>query len=299
MKNTEISLEIFKNIVRKNFNTLFLNRDELKILLNKYLEKKFKGKFFWGIFFLYIRLIKKKSLDYNDWVLASKIEIFIICTDILDDLMDGDSSFLENTIQEVLICKEAMYTILDSIIHNLDVGIATVFEENLLLSLAYQFLDLTNHIERNYPELEYFSEGVGKSIYLVNAVVQLALEATFLQKINFSSSFAIYNQIENDIENIYSRKISDILQNKATLPIIKSFQAVNSDELDLLVRFFFERESINPENIRKIISNSGAIEYSRYIRNEYRVNSRDQLYNLFPKSSRYTSELIQYLNLND
>ncbi|WP_440895407.1 hypothetical protein ACS127_12675 [Amphibacillus sp. Q70] len=253
----------FQKLVHKNASTLFENKNECLLLLDKYISRKFKRKFSWGIFFLYLRSMSKADLDITDWNLATQVELFIISTDILDDIMDKDSDLLAYTHSEMQTCKEIIYVTLNNLGYKLRKNELNVLEINLMLSLSYQFLDLFNTIDIYGLETDYFSIGTNKSVYLGNAIVQLAWEEGKLEITEFSKFFALSNQINNDIENIVSKKASDLVQHKATLPIIKAFHAADTDELNILNDFFSDNNNCSLEKVRQIIINSGAIEYSR------------------------------------
>ncbi|AYW51025.1 hypothetical protein C7H83_11355 [Tetragenococcus halophilus] len=153
-------------------------------------------------------------------------------------------------------------------------------------------MDLKNTIKKESTEAEYYSISVNKSVYLVNAITQLAWLEAKQEVSNFSKYFSIANQINNDISNLSSAIPSDVAQFKATLPIVMT---VNRIQSNTVLKYFFERDTTYFTNVCKTITESGVIEYCRYVSNECYNKAYKSLDYLFPNSERQIQAFKNHL----
>ncbi|MDN6836011.1 MAG: class 1 isoprenoid biosynthesis enzyme [Lactococcus lactis] len=288
---------IFFNIIEEKAHTLFKNDKISQKLIKKYITSKRNSRFSWGILFLYLRSIHlcdlKENVQTTDIQLATNIELFIISTDILDDLMDKDSSLLTYSQTDYEASRQIVGKTMLSLKKNLKkTKIWLVFKHNLKSSLNNQLLDLQNTINKKSTEVEYYTTGVNKSVYLVNAITQLAWEEETPKASSFSKYFSMANQINNDISNFSSIAPSDVTQFKATLPIVVAVTRISSEAIS---KYFFEKDANYYDDVCKCITGSGAIEYCRYVSNECYNKAYKSLDKLFPNAKSQIHAFKDYL----
>lgn len=253
---------------------------------------KLNGSFSWGRFSLYLRAISENTanpvLEKKDYDLALKIEAFILATDLLDDLMDGDNPDFNALPNPVYLTRRFIDYSLRSIYDCLETfEIKALFTHALRKSLSSQEQDMRNKLTLNSLELDYFTGGVDRSVYLLDAIVQISLKSKSKELFAFSYFFAASNQIKNDLVNIFSDSSSDLLDKKATLPIIKGLEAAKSGNSRIyryFVNYFIHDDLGCFDPIRKFILNSGAIEYCQFVSNQCKNQSHQLLTQSFPKS---------------
>ncbi|MBL1231060.1 polyprenyl synthetase family protein [Enterococcus sp. BWB1-3] len=267
------------------------------------LNEKAKSEFLWGKLYLFLSQISSKQRNIEqEHVLASNLELFMIASDIIDDLMDKDN-FNFNRLNEpvhfgITMIFETLFTLTHEIKGE---DVKKTFLNNIKESLFYQYSDMSNTVCFGQDEEAYFSLSVKKSIYLVNAVEQLAFQEEELSIKTFSKYFAIASQISNDIKDVMKDDSYDLTNRKATLPIIKGIEAYtkynNKENNNKINAYFFEKNDNLYEEIRLLIIESGSLEYSNFLVSEYYQKAYDSLCNCFPNSHKEINALFQYLRL--
>lgn len=308
-----IYLFIYYNvsIVNKNFILILeeymiiqktLNKDNIQYY-RKYITSKLNKHFSWGLFSLYLSQISSyrrcSSVSEKSVRLAASIERFICDTDLLDDLMDKDNdefnklSDNKEFVLEFLRCDlMQIYDILNN-----DLDKKDYFTHNLKLSLDAQMTDRANKLTQKSKPQDYFTKGVYRSVYLMNAVVYISIERSHKCLFPFSYYYATASQIENDVLNLLNKKSSDLKEIKATLPILITYEVAQSRKNKHIVRCF--SELINKEDLsvipelKQYILKNGIIEYCRWIALGCKNRAQNSLNQCFPFSKTLISEWFQ------
>jgi len=265
---------------------------------------KLKGSFSWGEFSLYLNAISKNTditaLVQKDYDFALKIEAFIIATDCLDDLMDGDNPSFNALADPVCFTRKFINYSLRSIYDCLDsLKTKELFTHTLRKSLSAQEKDIKNKLTLNSSEMDYFTSGIDRSVYLLYAIVQISAKKKQKDLFAFSYFFAASNQLKNDLANIISDSGSDLWDRKATLPVIKGLEAARHGEPKIFryfINYFVHSDLSYFDHIRKFICDSGAIEYCQYVSNQCKKESYRCLNKSFPNSESVIEQFYHYIS---
>lgn len=294
-------MDIFKSTLKKveELDSPQIYIDYLLALL----EKKEQLGFLWGEFYLLLSQIfsRQKNLQ-EEYTLASNIELFMAATDIIDDLMDKDNHRLNELSAPIhfgiTFAFDTLFSLTDMIKGE---HVRNTFLKNVKESLYYQYFDMNNTIRFEQKEESYFNSSVKKSIFLVNAIEQLALREEKLVIKDFAKHFATASQLHNDINDIMNDTSYDLINRKATLPIIKGIEAYkthrNRDTYKKINSYFFENNNSLYEDVRLLIINSGALKYSNYLAKLNYERAYNNLYTSYPNSTKEIKNLSDYLKL--
>jgi|GEM_PF-4398818 len=269
--------------------------------LTKIFNDKEESGFLWSKFYLLLsRVAFRHDIVESEYILASKLQLFMMATDLIDDVMDGDNVNLYR-IDEPLhfglsMVFETLYSLLGKINPE---DVKKAFVHNIKESFYFQCRDMTNEIQVNQIKNLNFSLSVKKSIYLVNAIEQLSFKEGENRVKMFSKYFAIASQISNDVKDIHKLNSYDLIHRKATFPILHSYYLYKkNNKKEILNKFnmyFFEKEDNLFEEIRQLILLSGGLEYSNIIVKRYYRKAYDSLHKTFPCSNEEINLLFEYL----
>ncbi|WP_133965274.1 hypothetical protein [Eubacterium limosum] len=269
----------------------------------KYITSKLNKHFSWGLFSLYLSQIssykKHFSVSEKNIRLAASIERFVCDTDLLDDFMDKDNdefnklSDNKEFVLEFLRCDlMQIYDIL-----NKDLDKKNHFTYNLRLALNAQIIDTINKLTQRSKPQDYFTKGVYRSVYLMNAIVHVSINKYPKNLFPFSFYYATASQIENDVLNLLNKKSSDLIKIKATLPILITYEIAKSKKSHYILHCF--SELINEENfsvipeLKQYILENGIIEYCRWLALNCKHKAQNSLKQCFPLSNSIIDEWFQ------
>lgn len=259
--------------------------------------------FSWGLFSLYLYHISSSEnvnkVSDKQLQQAVYIERFICDTDLLDDYMDKDNpsfnqlSHKKEFISEFLRCD--LMHIYDLL--NTNIMKKNIFTYNLSLSFAAQVSDITNKLTTESQPQDYFTKGIYRSVYLMNAIVQISVEKNSKHLFPFSFYYATSSQIENDVQNLLDNIDSDLTSTKATLPILVAYKNAQLAKNTPIIKHFtnlIERKdlSVIPE-IKQYIFENGIIEYCRWLALNCKCEAKHHLDISFPQSKQLISEWFQ------
>ena len=237
--------------------------------------------------------------------LCASLQFFMAAGDVLDDIEDDDSSLslctkygkaISNNIATLLIMLGEK-TI--SRLRGKDFDEKTIFRILDIINSYYvkacigQHLDLIEGNNIDIIEDEYLNILSLKSASQVECACYTgALLATNDNKLldaykDFGYNLGMMAQIVNDISGILTKK--DIQNRKITLPVIYAINQSNDHDMYCLKNYYLENtDKISTEQIKQILSNTGAIHYTA-IKMEY--------YKLF--ASKYLNNVKQAgINVN-
>ncbi|MDN3956086.1 polyprenyl synthetase family protein [Sporolactobacillus laevolacticus] len=246
-----------------------------------------KGKIFnddavftWAEFNYYVSSIFDTGFDRDIARIAcsAAIEWLILATDILDDLTDQDlngdiltkiSQSQAVTLSSVLL-MESLHLIDQYNRHSLPLVI------NLLRKAArgqVKDLSFTLRPEHIPNEEDYFNLISLKSVSLTRLVFQLNQQEDCLFWDQIATLIGYSGQIRNDINDIFNDTKNDIIENKATLPLIKAMEASQSKDGNWLLNQMRSVHSIKDQGklkiIREYVQKSGAIDYCTILSKVY------------------------------
>lgn len=251
----------------------------------------------WGVFSSLLMQVQiRKSPSKQMMKSAFFIELFIIATDFVDDYMDGDNEAFNDIQDRRRITIQLLNFALEQLLELLPANIKRHFMSNLESSLTHQMLESKYQLYFSTSEAFYFRHTIERSVYLIYAMVIAILKTAQKEVLQFSYFWGAYGQIENDIDNIEKGSFSDVLERKPTLPIIKAFESISSDNAfyDVYFSYIIGSDKKETQNIAKYILNSGAIEYSRMLSNKCYLKALKILSDLYPGSERMIKEFDDY-----
>lgn len=306
---SSITTYITKFIKESNFNK------EMQVAVLKLLQSNGKllheeTVFSWGEFsFLVFSLFDDNEYIENKLASAAAIELLILSTDLIDDLVDEDISAECLTIvseKEALMLANAL--LIESIRLLVKYSIKepndAYFRVNQLLLHANngQWKDMSFTVDGQLKlEEEYFKLIEKKSCSLIQLIFDLFnMSGDF--PINEIPKYIGYSwQIKNDVRNIISNEKSDILFKKATLPIIKALEYSFETDKGQLVKMFEGLHS-NTENLYLItkiedyIKKSGAIDYCCILEKIYIQKSKKMIKGYFLGKDTLIEQLFVFLD---
>ncbi|MFT8323713.1 MAG: polyprenyl synthetase family protein [Bacillus sp. (in: firmicutes)] len=272
------------------------NRDKIKNFLNEYISEceinsdtkdfissllHLKGKIFnvesgftWAEFNYHIASLFESTDKRDSSIVAcsAAIELLVLATDILDDLADQDLN------GELLTWVPAPQAVsLSSVLLMEGLHIISQYKNSqIFLSVVAQLreaaqgqtMDLSFCISRKHvpTEKEYFAQISRKSVSLTRLVFHLNVphkELAFWSKVADYIGFS--GQISNDARDIFDDTKNDLVDKKATLPLIKAIEASQARDDDWLLMMLTTKNLRESRDllpiIRSYIKKTGAIKY--------------------------------------
>lgn len=139
--------------------------------------------------------------------LINELNMFFVCSNLLDDIMDKDNEDIEN-------------------IENLNKEFP-VYLKRLLSSI-----ESNSQLTIGTTEEDYFSLYVKRSVYLLQAAVPFNRHNSLDSLYVATKYLAYFGQIKNDIEDLRKPRSSDLLNKRPTLPLIKALETAIAEEND-------------------------------------------------------------------
>lgn len=266
--------------------------------------------FSWGEFYVYVSSFHFDEDTCTQSVIthAAAIELLILATDIFDEISDHDQSdeiISQLSIGEaVTIANVIMMEAFRLILHNSKTDVYQKFAiiiHELQNACNGQWRDLHFVISEHVPtEEEYFHLIKQKSASLVKLVCELS--DIHNQNIwgSIATDIGIAGQLKNDAKDILSDHKSDLINKKATLPLIKAIEYSFEKDGGWLLKKLrqLNTNDHNPVLKRKIknyIRKTGAIDYCFILSKVYMNKALDQLTAYFPEKQVQVNRLKCYL----
>jgi competence protein ComQ len=313
------------NIVGRNEIKTFLQNH---LSINCMLEKEIiqyilnmlhlKGKIFnndqtyfsWGEFFAYVSSFSFDEDTCIESVIAhaAAIELLILATDIFDEISDYDQSdeiISQLSIGEAItianaLMMEAFQLVLNYSKTDMHQRLSIIFH-NLKNACNGQWKDLHFVISEHVPtEEDYFYIIKQKS----SSLVRLVCELSDINNQNIwepiSAYIGIAGQLKNDAKDILSDYKSDLINKKATLPLIKAVEySLQKDNGWLLKKLnqlnTHDNNLILKQEIKNYILKTGAIDYCFILSKLYMNKAIEELIKNFPTKQLQVNCLKKYL----
>jgi len=300
----------------KNFlHTSSLHKDMKNIAIEllhgkgKIFNKNHVG-FSWGEFAFHTSsLLDEENGEFNNLKLAASVELLILSTDILDDLVDNDIATETFNIlsvpQALILANTLLMESLHLIVKNTNKKSTELFDivhKNLINAGNGQWQDISFSIDHTFvSENQYFSLIKKKSC----SIIQLIFELYNLKYDSTLEEIATYIgyswQLKNDAQDILSHFKNDLIHKKATLPIIKALEYSNEIDEGILAKQLKLININNPNQellneIRNYIKKTGAIDYCIILSTLYINKAKALLKQHFPNNKIQVDNLIQLLD---
>lgn len=262
--------------------------------------------FSWGIFFVHITsLFDDKNISTRSIAaIGAAIELLILATDIVDEIIDDDKDLTKTmTLAEAIILANALLMdafdlILKHMPENMHAAITKIFQ-HLKTACNGQWQDLKLTIEDSIPtEEKYFKIIQQKSASLIQLVCTLANPANPQLFSQIATNIGIAGQLKNDAKDIFTDAKTDIIHKKATLPIIKAIEYSLENDNGALIEKFQKLTKNNMkliEEIRDYIHKTGALDYCIILSKLFIKNAINELYNIFPNKRAVLKAIEDYL----
>lgn len=285
-------------------------------LINKIFEHlNTKGKIFsnqensfsWGLFFVHVSSLtdSEDSCDRSFYAIAAAIELLILATDIVDEIIDNDNDLMKSmTLAEAVIISNTLLMDAFSLIFkhtpkDAHDALSYVFQQ-LKTACNGEWQDLRLVVNNDIPsEEDYFRVIRQKSASLIQLVCALAHPKQPQLLSQVAEKIGIAGQLKNDANDIFLDSKTDLIRKKATLPVIKAIEFSLETDNGLLLKKFHELTEQNvkvKKEIRNYIRNTGAVDYCIILSNLYIKQALDELYKIFPNKQTELQILKDYLD---
>lgn len=279
-----------------------------KISLEEYLHEEYTKysslPFQFGNYYLFLQQLINK-LDSNLYLkLTEKLNMFFVCSNLLDDIMDEDNENIEDIKNLNVEFPVYLKRLLSSIDSNLSKEEFSVFIDYVSKSLHYQHIESNSLLTIDTTEDDYFSLYVKRSVCLLQAAVPFNRHNSLNSLYVATKYLAFFGQIKNDIEDLRGSRSSDLLNNRPTLPLIKALETAIAEENDEIINCIF---SINEKNycqssydsIIQFIYENDIIEACAEIALYFFDKARKELIVHFPEKREFINSFFANLIVKD
>ncbi|MGE7674932.1 polyprenyl synthetase family protein [Lysinibacillus sp. NPDC094403] len=268
--------------------------------------------FTWSEFSFYVSsLLDNKTPHLNRIAQSAAIELLILSTDILDDLIDND--FKRETLniltkpQAIMLSNALLMESLNLLLQNTKRNpneIFSLINENLINANNGQWDDLFFTLDKpGVSEELYFQLIQQKSSSLIKLIFDL--NNLYSEKISVLKEISMYigyaGQIRNDVKDIFSTIKNDLIEKKATLPLIKALEYSQEKDNGFLLQQLQTIE-VNKENqvllnaVKKYITKTGAVDYCLILSKLYINRAKELLLQHYPNSRLHISYIIKLID---
>lgn len=310
MTKHDLVREKIRQFIKAYLHQCDLNHETMKHISSLLM---LKGKIFnddavftWAEFNYYVSSIFDDGSDRETARIAcsAAVEGLILATDILDDLTDQDPNgdILTKLSQSQAVTLSSV--LLMESLHLIDQynkhALPSVMNQ-LRRAARGQVLDLsfTFRPEHMPNEEDYFNLISLKSVSLTRLVFQLNQQEDYLFWDQVATLIGYSGQIRNDINDIFNDTKNDIIENKATLPLIKAMEASQSKDGNWLLNQMRSVHSIKDQGklkmIREYIQKSGAIDYCTILSKVY-LNKAIKMLKEYQQTSKKKTALFNLIN---
>lgn len=276
-------------------------------LKGKILNEDENLSFTWGEFSYYISLLfnSNKGEHHNRIAFAAAVELLILSADIMDDIADGDHSLVY---QKLDLSVSTALTIANSLLveafqliylHSKTNDKQEIYKvlHHLRTACTGQWNDLSFTVKETFPsEEEYFFLIKQKSVSLVQLIFDLNCHDHDPIIEQISTYIGYSGQLINDAMDIFPNNKGDLLNKKATLPIIKALEYSNEKHhgwlLEKLQRLNSESDDKLLSEIKLHIKQSGSIDYCLILAKFYKRKACYLINEHFPNKKEITEKLL-------
>lgn len=275
--------------------------EDLRNMLLSFIETKRNHPMIFGNLCI-IHYMEFANNDENTEIykIAAAVELLILSFDIFDDLQDNDTDYLWNSTPQL-----SMNAALGMVFITMKVIMESQFEHKLmavqilqkyaLKSINGQQLDLLNTCQDEKSYLNMIELKSGSLVTLSSLLGVVLAQGKIDERVKeYAKMIGVIQQIENDISAVLSLDgKNDFLNKKYSLPIIYFFK--QKDELSQDLRDYYKGQvnSIDRQEIRQAMKDSGALRYAAAIKNLYKYRAMEHLNEL--SMSEESKHYIKYL----
>lgn len=265
-----------------------------------------ENSFSWGQFYLHVSSLTDSEDTCNRSLIANAaaIELLILATDIVDEIVDDDDGLMETmslaeaiTISNALLI-DAFHLILEHSPNNTSSIFSNLFYQ-LKMACSGQWNDLKLVVSDTIPtEEDYFQVIQQKSSSLIQLVCSLAHPSNPQLLTRIATNIGIAGQLKNDANDIFIDSKTDLIHKKATLPVIKALEfSLEEDDGQLLHKIrCLSADDIQLKNeIRNYIRKTGAQDYCLILAKLYIKKAIEELYAIFPNKKTEVKKIQDYL----
>ncbi|RYM02934.1 polyprenyl synthetase [Sporolactobacillus sp. THM7-7] len=268
--------------------------------------------FTWSEFSYYVFSLSKNNKTDEEKKIAcsAAVELLILATDIIDDITDQDfaneSSMLSKlTISEALTISNTL--LMESFSLIINYSDACNLEKyksminNLRTAAFGQWKDLLFVISKHVPsEADYFALIDQKSVPLIRLVFEMSKLTNDTIRENIPRYIGYSGQLKNDARDILLESKSDLIHQKATLPLIKAIEFSQEKDQGWLLKQMNRLNSSENNtdllnNIRCYITQTGAIDYCFILSKVYMNKATHLLRRSMDYNEEYVEQLIGIL----
>lgn len=263
-------------------------------ILDEYKSKK-KDRINWGNYFTFLQKLMGKKVDPY---LETIVEIFIVLTDLVDDMMDKDNEKTRLLLKENQAeLSEILFLAFTAIRIRSSKEQFGFFVDKITESLLIQYEESQYQVTEKSNEEDYFYL-VDRSVYLMQSIIYL-VDPKPSEAILEAVKLVAYNaQIENDINDLGKYRSFDLLDKKGTLPIIRTIEWAKKNDCTLFKEKFSQlnRKEVTNEvydYILEMIKESGSIEYCRLLSLSFQIRALNVLTNEYPTQEERIHKFIK------
>ncbi|MGO4531131.1 hypothetical protein AB4Z30_18760 [Paenibacillus sp. 2TAF8] len=257
------------------------------------------NRFSWGMLFLYIYVLGRRSKEELPISIAADMELICLSSRILDDVLDEDNSQLERCIgrqNTLFLFTELLITSLRQLqaFECRDIGYM-----HLHSALQAEWLDVNRNMFDEISEQQYIKKILPKSSAMFKFVTAYADSNHQEFWDEFWNWACMGMQLSNDLSAIYNDEKSDLIKLKPTLPLLKTFD-VSDEARKLEIRAGFMEYASGKgsvSTVREFIEAQGALEYCLILRELCKERCLHMLQEQFPEQTEMTGKLLAYLNM--
>ena len=310
-ENQEKKIQTFLEKHLSRNNSLF-NQDMLKQII-ELLHTKGKifneqeNSFSWGQFYLHVCSLTFNEHTCNHSLIANAgaIELLILATDLIDEIVDDDDGFMSTmTLSEAITISNALLMdafdlLLEHAPNNTHARFSTLFKQ-LKVACNGQWKDFKLVVSETIPsEEDYFQVIEQKSASLIQLVCSLANPSNPQRLSRIAMNIGIAGQLKNDANDIFIDSKTDLNHKKATLPVIKAIEFSLEKDNGLLLHKYHnltEGDTELKEEIRDYIRKTGAQDYCIILSKLYIKKAIEELYETFPNKQTEIERVQDYLS---
>ncbi|QGG52886.1 polyprenyl synthetase family protein [Lysinibacillus pakistanensis] len=269
-----------------------------------------KKDFTWGEFSYYVfSLLTETEVSHTTKMKqAAGIELLMLATDLFDDIIDHDNC-LDTPIAKPqslmignLLLVEALHLLMPNTA-SFKTDRFAIIHHYLRTAGNGQWLDF--HLTMEHPaatEEQYFHIVQQKSCSFLQLIFELhssTVPSPILQEIAIYIGYGA--QLQNDIRDIFANHKSDLLHQKATLPLIKAVQHSNTYDHGWLLKQLqlIRSQDVATKHlttIREYIYQTGAIDYCSILAKYYTKKAKSLLQHYFNDKSPYIKQIIHLID---
>lgn len=276
--------------------------------IDAYLNKQFNlyshSSFQFGDYYAFITKLISHTEKETSIRLINQFNMFFVCSNLLDDIMDKDNEEIENISNLSEAFPIYLNDLLLAISNSLSKEEYSTFIDYVSNSLDYQTIESNSQLTIDTTEEDYFSIYIKRSVYLLQAAVPFTNHPNVDALYIATKYLAYFGQIKNDIDDLRGPKSSDLFNTRPTLPLIKTIEYAITEKNNEIIHLIF---SINEDNfnydsydsITQFVNKNGILEHCAEIALYFFDKSQKELLAHFPDKKDSINNFFKKLIVKD